>query len=136
MANVFSWAAESRTRFAELVALQSLLARVPSDPAGQAAKLKEWEHDTDKLPGWRLLPAKVERDVADNFAFLAAAGAGAEFLSAVCVEERKGGGLIFRLAMNEGVLNEGVPQRIVDGLTNLCKELENAAASGRSNAFV
>jgi hypothetical protein len=131
MENVFSWAAESRTRFVELVALQSLVSRVPSDPVAQATKLKEWEHDTDKLPGWRLLPAKAEREAADNFAFLAAADVGSEFISAACVEERIGGGLAFRLAMNEGVLNEGVPQRIVDGLVKLCKGLENAAATGR-----
>ncbi|KAA8911297.1 hypothetical protein FN846DRAFT_449073 [Sphaerosporella brunnea] len=132
MDNVFSWSASSRTRFVELAALQSLVSRTPSDPAAQASKLKSWEHDADKhaAAGWRVLPSKVERDTADNFAFLAAADAGAEFVSAVCVEERSAGGLAFRLAMNEGAMNEGVPQRIVDGLNRLCKTLENAAANG------
>lgn len=113
----------------ELVALQSLLPRVTlsADPTDRVAKLKEWESLTDKQPGWRLLPGKVEREIADNFAFLAAADVGAEFISAVCVEERRGGGILFRLAMTEGVLNEGVPRRIVDGLLDVCKELETTA---------
>lgn len=109
----------------ELVALQSLFPTIPSEPIDRATKLKEWEHE--KLPGWRLLPGKAEREVADNFAFLAAADSRQEFISAVCIEERKGGGMTFRLAMNDGDLNEGVPRGIVDGLNEICKELEAAA---------
>ena len=137
IANVFSWPSRSRTRFVELVALQSLLPRVPLgvEAADRVTKPKEWENHTDKQPGWRLLPGRVEREIADHFAFLAAADAGAGFISAACVEERKGGGILFRLAMTEGVLNEGVPRRIVDGLMDICKELETTAVDGESNFF-
>jgi len=138
VANAFSWPSQSRTRFVELVALQSLLPRVPlgvdtTTATDRVAKLPECKIQTDRQPDWRLLPGKVEREIADNFAFLAAADVGPEFISAVCVEERRAGGILFRLAMTEGVLNEGVPRRIVDGLLDVCAELETTAVDSESS---
>ena len=132
MANVFSWPAEQRSRFVELVALQSLFPHADrSSKEERTAELREWEAATDRLAGWRVLPARAEREVADHVAFLADAdvGAAGEYTSAVCVEPRTAGGLVLRLAMHEGLLNEGVPTRIVAGLNGLCRQLEKAAAS-------
>jgi len=103
---------------------------MPADSIDHATRLKDWENHADQAAGWRLLSGKTEREVADNIAFLAAADPGPEYVAAACVEEKKGGGIVFRLAMNEGVLNEGVPRRVVDGLRGICAELEAAAANG------
>jgi hypothetical protein len=135
-ANTFTWSSTDRTRLIELVALQSLVSLSPSVSSTRSAaiahakKLKDSEKRIDRMgPGWRILPARIERDVADCFAFLAAADCGAEYVSAACVEERVGGGMVFRLAMNEGMLND-VPQRIIAGLKKVCRELEVASIDG------
>jgi hypothetical protein len=136
-ANTFTWSSTDRTRLIELVELQSLVSLLPSVSSTRSAaiahteKLKDEEKRIDRMEaGSRILPARIERDVADYFAFLAAADCGAEYVSAACVEERVGGGMVFRLAMNQGLLNEGVPQRIIAGLKKVCRELEVASIDG------
>lgn len=122
--NIFSWSPEGRTRFIELVALQSVLSKVPIELEHRHADRETATSESN----WRLLPPKVEREVADHFAFLAATESGSEFVSAACIEERPNGGIIFRLAMNEAV-----PRRILDEVRGFCEVLQRIATGGESH---
>lgn len=100
-----------------LVALQCLVNPAPITT----------EHPIDlETPGRgqnRKLPPKIEREIADHFAFLAAGdGSGA----ACCIEEVEVS-VRFRLAMNEGV-----PVAVLEGLRGVLREVRKVATGGRT----
>ncbi|KAI1611271.1 hypothetical protein EDD36DRAFT_284392 [Exophiala viscosa] len=78
-------------------------------------------------PG-RILSFKTERQLADDFAFIAAARPGAKGVTAVCIEEsREPPGLVIRIAANEGVGME-----IRGAFAHIFKCLMSCAKGGQS----
>jgi hypothetical protein len=71
---------------------------------------------------------ETESQLADDFAFIAAARTGAKGVTAACVEEtREPPGLMIRIAANEGVSME-----TREALVQICKCLMSCARTGQS----
>lgn len=89
-----------------VVTLENVSNRVPSDPEDNSARL--WlARRTDAVNSVNLLPFEVEQRVADDLAFIAAAEEGVKSVSAVALEQHVGAaGVTIRLAANETIPND------------------------------
>ena len=105
----FAWPPSERTKFIEAAALAALLPRVEHTTVYTAAirKLEKKTSGTDT--GWRKLPGRAERELAETVAFVAGAEGGV-CEAAVGVEEGAEE-VVLRLAMTEGV-----PERVREGV--------------------
>lgn len=117
------WRGLDRNQFrTNIVALQRASNQVPCDPKKHSRN--EWHnprisHDDPSY----LLPFEVEQQLADDFAFIAAAEEGVQAVSAVALEESLDpAGLTIRLAANETV-----PERVPDTLKIIFKLLGRCA---------
>ena len=93
----------------DLVRLEKQTNAVPVAP--QTFSLDEWQQARAvDGPGLvYILPCSVEKQLADDFAFLTAIGEGARSVSAVSIEERVAGdGLTVRIAAVDATLDDGV----------------------------
>ncbi len=75
--------------------------------------------------GSHTFPFEVERQLADDVAFIAASEEGARRVSAVIIEEGNGAGLTVRLAANEGV-----PEAVSTSLKEIFAVLQQCANEG------
>ena len=103
------WAHVSEDEFrADLVRLEEQTNGVPVAP--QTFALDDWHKvRAEQVGSEHVLPIEVEKQLADDFAFLTAVEEGAQSVSAVCVEENVAGhGLTLRIAAVDATLNDGV----------------------------
>ena len=86
-----------------VVTLQDVSSRVPSDPEDNSAR--SWlAQGTTAVNSVHLLPFDVEQRVADDLAFIAAAEEGVKSVSAVALEQHVGAsGVTIRLATNQTI---------------------------------
>ena len=92
-----------------VVTLEDVSNRVPSDPEDNSARLWLLTQGTNAVNSVYLLPFDVEQRVADDLAFIAAAEEGVKSVSAVALEQHVGAtGLTIRLAANE-IIPKDVP---------------------------
>lgn len=95
---------------------------VPKDPRVYAKE--DWLNCGDQ-EGSFTFPFEVERQLADDIAFIAASQEGGRRVSAVAVEEIDGRGLVIRLAANRGV-----PEAVSKGLEEIFAVLQQCANEG------
>ena len=93
---------------ADLVRLEEQTNGVPVAP--QTFALDDWHNvRAEEAGSEHVLPIEVEKQLADDFAFLTAVEEGAQSVSAVCVEESVAWqGLTLRIAAVDATLNDGV----------------------------
>ena len=116
-ANQSIWRGTNLNTFrTNVVTLQDVSSRVPSDPEDNSACL--WLAQGKKaVNSVHLLPFDVEQRVADDLAFIAAAEEGVKSVSAVALEQHVGvAGVTIRLAANETIPKDvpGIFRRLFD----------------------
>lgn len=109
------------------VALQELLDKTPEHPR-TTLKGRSSIHINEKSN--KVLALNHEISVVQQLAFICAYSDRPQDVTAVCVEELVQGGLIFRLAANNGSHTS-----LVKGLGDIAGVLENEARSSMFNCF-
>ncbi|KAF2869865.1 hypothetical protein BDV95DRAFT_89616 [Massariosphaeria phaeospora] len=87
-------------------------------PVSQTLQSNEWPTDR----GQEIFPFEVEKQLCDDIAFIAAYDYGVEYVSAVTVEPGESGGIVVRLAANQGVST-----RVIDALQEVFSLLKTCA---------
>jgi len=105
-----------------LVTLQEKSGPTPIDP--QVFSIKDWLSTSSSDQRSYILPIRVEQQLADDFAFLAAVAEGAQSVAAVCIEEHSSpSGMTLRFAALDISNNEAVKT----ALRSICDVLSQVA---------
>jgi hypothetical protein len=110
--------------------LSSVSGGVPVDP--KVHTKEAWQKRSGRLAlEYGFLPFSVEKQLADDFAFLAAATEGALSVSAVSVEvDEEQQSIVIRLAGNNGV-----ETKVKEALTKILSSLQLCASKGKRSSL-